>query len=97
MTGFYLEQVLGFTFNIRPFGVDPDFIFIDRTNRRPHLIQAKSHLHATRLNLTDAINLIDVLAKSKIMRQRKYVGDLVVVGITSPSSFEVRHLELEEV
>lgn len=97
VAGYYLEQLRGLTFEVRPFGVNPDFIFLDPKARGMHFVQVKSGLHECKPTLSDAIDLLEILAKSKVLRRGKYVADVIYVSILSADDFLVRHLEIEEV
>jgi hypothetical protein len=96
VAGYYLEQILGLTFEVRPFGVNPDFVFVDPGNRAKHLVQVKTTLGGTRPVLTDAILLLDVLAKTKLIRKGRYVADVVSVSVLTANDFTLRHLQIEE-
>jgi len=85
-------------FVVRPFGVNPDFVFVDKRNGSKHLVQVKTTLGTKRSSdLTEAINLLDVLAKTKLLRRGKYVADLVSVRVRAIDDFSVRHFGIEDV
>jgi len=96
VASYYLESIERLQFEIRPFDVSPDFIFLDRTTNSLILCEVKTSLEVWPKTLyTNAIDLLDVLSKTWFLRPGKYVGYIVQVKIVSPVDFELRRLKLE--
>lgn len=84
-------------FELRPFGVSPDFIFRDPNAGRKVLVEVKTSLHQGRLSMSTAISLTEILAKTKFIRKGSYAAYVIQVDIKGPDDFELRRLAMEEV
>lgn len=100
IAGYYLENMEGLSFEIRPFDVSPDMIFREPSTGGVILVEVKSSLEA-KPNIGGvvgvAISLLDVFAKTKFIRRYRYLAYVVVVRILSINSFEVYRLRMEEI
>ena len=96
VAGYYLENVEGLQFEIRPFGISPDFVFRDPIKRSLILCEVKTSLEAWPKTLyTDAIELLEILSKTWFIHPRKYTAYVVHVKLLNPGDFELRRLMLE--
>jgi hypothetical protein len=96
IAGEYLEKYEGLHFEIRPFGVSPDLIFRNKGGARI-LAEVKTSLERFPAVTKVAVELLDILAKTRIIRRGKYSAYVVAVKINDPTSFELRRLSIEEV
>lgn len=96
VAGYYLENVERLRFEIRPFGISPDFVFRDPIKRSLILCEVKTSLEAWPKTLyTDAIELLEILSKTWFIHPRKYTAYVVHVKLLNPGDFELRRLMLE--
>jgi len=98
IAGWYLEQVEGLSFEVRPFRVSPDLIFLDRT-KRYILTEVKAMLDTSPLlgKLPDtSCDIIDLMTKTHMIRQGGYFGYFISVRALAPDHFELYRLALEE-
>lgn len=97
IAGYYLENYEGLVFEVRPFGVSPDFVFRKPAAGERVLVEVKTSLHSGDISMGVAIELLDILAKTKFIRQGKYIAYVVQVNILSPGDFQLYRLGMEEV
>lgn len=97
VAGHYLEYKEQLQFELRPFGVSPDFIFIHLQQHKRVLVEVKTSLHEERMALSTPLGLMEILAKTKFLRRGNYLAYVVYVTILSPSDFRLRILRMEEV
>ena len=97
IAGYYLEDVEGLSFEIRPFDVSPDFIFRDPRTMAVILAEVKTSLMQMPNVVPVAISLLDILAKTKFIRKGKYMAYIIAVKIIDLNNFELRRLKLEEI
>ena len=98
VAGYYLENIERLQFEIRPFDISPDFIFLDPSANSLILCEVKASLEVwPRTLYTNAIDLLEVLSKTWLIVPRKYTAYVVHVKIVGPADFELRRLRLEVV
>jgi hypothetical protein len=99
VAGYYLEEIEGLLFELRPFDVSPDLIFRSVTGD-VILSEVKTSLEKNIQNrnlVTVAISLLDILAKTRFIRSGRYMAYVIAVKICDLDNFELRRLKLEEV
>jgi len=99
VAGYYLEEIEGLLFELRPFDVSPDLIFRSATGD-VILCEVKTSLERTiqrNYLVTVAISLLDILAKTRFIRSGRYIAYVIAVKISDLDNFELRRLKLEEV
>ena len=104
IAGFYLEQWPGFSAVARPILVSPDLIFEDTRGRKVVLVEIKTTMRQKENIRTPlkqaAMDLLDVLAKNRLIQARGYVCAAVGVVIrdvtTQVLTCEVHFLRMEE-
>jgi len=97
VAGWYLETHEGLAFEVRPFGVSPDFVFRKPRSGDRVLVEVKTSLHSGRSFLSVAVGLLDILAKTKFIRKGKYFAYVVQVSIISPDQFNLERVGMEEI
>lgn len=99
IAGYYLENVEeNLEFEARPFEVSPDLIFRNLTTGQTILSEVKTSLQKWNTKMiSEAIKLLDILAKTRFIRSGSYVAYLIAVKIVGSGNFELRRLKLEEV
>ena len=97
IAGYYLENEERLSFEVRPFGVSPDFVFRNPRTGERILVEVKSSLHGGVGPIPVAMGLLDILAKTKFIRRGKYIAYVVLVNIISPNDFQLYRLAIEEV
>jgi hypothetical protein len=96
IAGYYLENIEGLQFEIRPFDVSPDFIFREPSTGSVMLCEVKTSLETwPRTLVRNAMDLLEVLSKTQLIRLRQYKAYIVLVRILNPNDFELRRLQLE--
>ena len=97
ITGYYLESLKKLTFEIRPFDVSPDLIFKDNSKNptETHLVEVKASLSSKGPNLTIAMNLLSILAKTTFLRKGKYFAHVCKVYIKGVNDWIVKDLIME--
>jgi len=97
VAGWYLETYEGLVFEVRPFGVSPDFVFRKPGSGERVLVEVKTSLHSGRSFISVAVSLLDILAKTKFIRKGKYFAYVVQVNITDPGQFNLERFGMEEI
>ena len=97
IVGYYLENHESLIFEVRPFGVSPDFVFRKPSSGDRVLVEVKTSLHSGRGFLGVAVELLDILAKTKFIRKGKYFAYVVQVSIVTPSEFKLERVGMEEI
>jgi hypothetical protein len=96
IAGYYLETLERLQFEIRPFDVSPDFIFREPTAGSVMLCEVKTSLETwPRTLVRNAMDLLEVLSKTRLIRPRQYIAYIVHVRILSPNDFDLRRLKME--
>ncbi len=99
LAGWYLEQVEGLRFEVRPFLVSPDLIFRNPPSTYV-LAEVKTTLETGSLEgelVSTSISLIDLMTKTQLIRKYCYLGYAISVRAVAPDRFELYRLALEEV
>lgn len=99
LAGWYLERVEHINWHCRPIGVAPDAIFHDPKLNRYALSEAKTV--GTRQKVTTQLkkasfDLLDILAKTKLIRKGKYIAYAFVIAIRGIGDYEIHVLRMEE-
>lgn len=102
LAGWYLEDIEGLTCIVRPSGVSPDLIFEEPGTGRYALVEVKTRLEGTAGKMRTQMNegvftVLDVLAKTKLIRKGLYLAYAMVVVIYDADNFEIHRLRIEEV
>jgi hypothetical protein len=95
LAGEYLEIYEQLRFEVRPFGVSPDLIFRNNGGKRI-LVEVKTSTEKFPPVIPTALDLLDILAKTKLIRRGKYLAYVVAIRITNAATFSLRRLCLEE-
>jgi len=99
LAGWFMERLEGMKHHARPIGVCPDAIFFDPTTNRYVLAEAKAVGKSQRANSQTkrgAMDVLDVLAKTKLIRKGKYMAYTITTVILGLQDFELHAVRLEE-
>ncbi len=100
IAGWFCETHYNWNLYRRPLKVTPDMIFRDNQSRRLALVEVKStsSLRNIRSKLTtEMINLLKVLAPTKLINPGRYYAGLIMVQVADFSEVHLTSLILEEV
>jgi hypothetical protein len=83
---------------VRPFLVSPDLIFRDASKRHV-LVEVKAMLDTGRAGaqrVSTAIEVLELMAKTRLIRRYRYTGYVITVRILAADRYELDRLALEE-
>jgi hypothetical protein len=100
LAGWFCEIQYKWNLIARPPRVTPDLVFRDNNSKRWTLIEVKSSSRLGNVEsklTTDMIKLLEVLAKTKLLRPNPYNAGIVMVQVEGPTRVQLTSLVLEEV
>ena len=99
IAGWFCETHYTWDLVTRPLRVTPDLIFVDSVSRRLALVEVKSTSKMGDMRsklITEMINLLKVLAPTKLLQPGRFIVALIMIQVASPSEVHLTSLVLEE-
>lgn len=99
VAGWYCETHYNWDLLARPLRVTPDMIFYDNVSSRLALVEVKSTSNMgnpTSKLTTEMINLLKVLAPTKLLHSGKFIVALIMIQVASATEVHLTSLILEE-
>ena len=99
IAGWFCETHYAWDLVTRPLRVTPDMVFLDSISRRLALVEVKSTSRMGNVRgklTTEMINLLKVLAPTKLLQPGRFIAALIMVQVANSSEVHLTSLVLEE-